>query len=122
MAEVNKLSFPYLVDRSQLSTFVSSMPRHSSDSPSSSEPDRDDYEDVDVDAPRIAQWEPDEFENGSSDRGESEDDGEMAPNRAGPSHVQLVHLSVDVVEEFSLHICLIDVAPIPFVPVPCRTK
>ena len=44
-------------------------------------------EDVDVDAPRVAQWEPDELEFNDSVEGEDE---ENAPNSAGPSHVQLV--------------------------------
>jgi ribosomal RNA-processing protein 36 len=60
--------------------------------PSDSEPNYEqDIEDIDVDAPRVAQWEPDEFDSdidASEEEDESkDDDGGTHP---GPSDVQLV--------------------------------
>jgi ribosomal RNA-processing protein 36 len=48
-------------------------------------------EDIDVDAPRVAQWEPDEFETGGSVEDDNEDDEENPPHVDGPSHQNLVH-------------------------------
>lgn len=49
-------------------------------------------EDVNLDAPRVAQWEPDEFEvNDSNDESGSDDDmQDELSDLAGPSQVQLV--------------------------------
>lgn len=51
-------------------------------------------EDIDVDAPRVAQWEPDEFEVDGvmEDSNSSEDEVEPEEKTAGPSQVQLVCL------------------------------
>jgi len=52
-----------------------------------------DNQDIDVDAPRVAQWEPDEFEiEDSAD--DSGNDEKISPHRAGPSGLQLVRLSL----------------------------
>jgi ribosomal RNA-processing protein 36 len=63
---------------------------------SDSEPNfEEDNQDIDVDAPRVAQWEPDEFEiDDSGDEDDSEDDEKSMPRRAGPSSLQLVRLSL----------------------------
>jgi hypothetical protein len=72
---------------------------------SGSEPDREqDYEDVDVDAPRVAQWEPDD--SGLVEH-ESEVGEENASNNAGPTHVQLVWFSIANVNL----VCILCVSP-----------
>lgn len=60
--------------------------------PSDSEPNYEqDTEDIDLDAPRVAQWEPDEFDtDASEEEDESKDNDEETRNHPGPSNVQLV--------------------------------
>jgi ribosomal RNA-processing protein 36 len=55
----------------------------------------EDNQDIDVDAPRVAQWEPDEFESDDSrDENDSGDDEKITPRRAGSSNLQLVRSSL----------------------------
>ncbi|KIM85149.1 hypothetical protein PILCRDRAFT_350214 [Piloderma croceum F 1598] len=57
----------------------------------------EDNQDIDVDAPRVAQWEPDEFESDDSrDENDSGDGEKITPRRAGPSNLQLTSLQDDL--------------------------
>lgn len=55
-------------------------------------PERENGDDVDLDVPRVAQWEPDDFEvDGPNPESESDDDTQDEfSNPAGPSQIQLV--------------------------------
>lgn len=68
-------------------------PSNEDEASSASASSADIEEDIDIDAPRVAQWEPDDFE-ANSESGGSDMSKEVQPeeNIAGPSEVQLVRI------------------------------